>query len=1270
MLLDGIITESQLDEWVRGNAQIAQGVIVDLIRRLVGSATPNPKECRFQFPDSIGQHGPDGVLDTKFEYEPFVPKGRSYWEIGTGLDANAKATSDYKDSVKEIPETTRQQSTFIFVTPLSGRRGWKYTWKDGGQIKWLEERRKREDWLDVRIIDGTGLIDWLHRFPAVELWLGAKMGLPAQQIQTPEQRWAELRTIGDPPPLTPHLFLTNRDEACVKVKEVFSGAVPQLQLDTHYPSQVADFVAAYVAQMDENSRIDAIGRCLIISDADTWNTITAFRERHILIADFNLVEDDARGTKLLEKARRAGHTTIIGGQPGGIPHPYRISIPDPDVYQIQNALEKAGYKEERARILAQKSGGNINSLLRCLQNLSLIPEWAQSTDAAELAIVEILGSWKENMDADRTIVENLSGSAYGEWIGKIRDIAFRPGTPLVHQEGVWKFVARYEGWSVLGPRLFDEHLDRFKAATIGVLREHDPKFELPPEERFAANIHGKVLSYSHNLRKGLAESLALLGSHPDALTSCSIGKAEDTAILAVREILTDADWVLWASLNDLLPLLAEAAPGEFLNAVEKSLDSNPCPFDTLFAQESSGITGTNYMSGVLWALETLAWDPQHLIRVVDLLGGLAARDPGGNWQNRPANSLTTILLPWLPQTCASIAKRQIAVETLIREQPQEAWKLLVSLLPQSHHFSLGSRKPEWRDIIPTDWPKSVTYHDYREQIGNYAELAVNMAKEDTKRLMDLIGHFDHLPPLAQEQVLAHLGSIEITTLPEAKKYPLWTAVINLVTMHREFADADWAMKPGLVNRIDSAAKKITPESPMLRHRRLFSEQALELFEDDESGFEEQNKRLDKARQQALDEILKSGGVSAILEFAKNVESPWYVGNGLGAIAEEQIDNEILPDLLEAGTRSLAQFAGGFVSGRFHNLGWGWVNQIELTDWTPSQMGQFLAYLPFASETWKLASTLLEGDESPYWSRANATPHDEDIELDYGLNQLVQYNRPLVAIRCISGMKLQNKPINPDLTIRALIAAVNTKESIGSWDMHVIIELIKSLQENPDANPDDLLNVEWAYLRLFEHRRDASPKLLERRLADEPRFFCEAIRLVYRSKKAESAKKSPTEQEKTVATNVYRLLNNWKTPPGYREDKSIDSGALAIWLDAVKTECRETGHFEVAMTTVGQVLIHTPPDTDGLWIHHSVAEALNRKNAQNMRNGFKIALYNSRGAHHFSAGKEEKALAEKYRTNAEEVEAHGYHRLADTLRGLADSYDRDAEQDAGGELFDD
>jgi hypothetical protein len=103
---------------------------------------------------------------------------------------------------------------------------------------------------------------------------------------------------------------------------------------------------------------------------------------------------------------------------------------------------------------------------------------------------------------------------------------------------------------------------------------------------------------------------------------------------------------------------------------------------------------------------------------------------------------------------------------------------------------------------------------------------------------------------------------------------------------------------------------------------------------------------------------------------------------------------------------------------------------------------------------------------------------------------------------------------------------------------------------------------------------------------------------------------------------------------------------------------------------GHVLIHTHPDPDGLWLHHSAAIALNAKDANHMRDGFRTALFNSRGVHTWTAGREERDLSKKYRTQAEEAETRGYQRLASTLRELAASYERDAERQVSRDPFDD
>jgi len=1210
--------------------------------------------------DSIGQHGPDGVLVTDLGFAPFVPEGRSLWEIGTRLKAGNKATCDYNARTKDTPENVRRESTFVFVTPLSGRRDWEHTWKEDAQGSWLDDRCARGDWKDVRVIDGTKLIDWLHQFPAVELWLAQVIGgLPEQQVETLEQHWSDLRSIGEPPSLTPDVFLANRDEACAKLKEVFDDAVVQLKLTTHFPDQVTDFVSAYVASLDTDSYIDAVSRCLIISGVEAWNAICTQRNRLVLVADSALDLNGEAGTRLIQKARRAGHAVVFGGPRGGIPDPASVQLHTPRIHQVQEALEKAGYSEERARTLAQKSDGNLGSLLRCLQKLPLPPEWAEGTDASELAIAVLLGSWRDGAQADRHTVKGIVGKAYGGWIETMREVALRPATPLVQHEGSWEFTARYEGWYALGPRLFDEHLDRLWDAAVHVLSEKDPQFELPPEERYMASIHGKVLAHSRLLRKGLAESLTLVGSHPNALTSCTRGKPETAAVLAVREILSDADWVLWASLDSLLPLLAEAAPQEFLDAVESSLRTDPCPFDELLAQESGGVLGRTYMSGLLWALETLAWEADYLVRVIVLLGELARHDSGGQWMNRPGNSLTTILLPWLPQTCAPLANRVAAVKALLSEFPDVGWKLLLSLLPKSHSVSHRTRRPAWRATIPEGWREGVTHQEYQEQVSSYSELAIEQARTDARRLGALVDHLDNLPQPVYDQILDRLASNAVRTMPEADRLVLWNKLDDLVRKHRRFADADWAMKPDQVERIAAIAEQLSPADPFFRHQRLFEQDEVHLYEE-QGDYAEQSRKLDDRRIQVVEEIAAAGSTQAVLELAKSVEAPWRVGNAYGTVASEQAEAVVLPALLESDQEPLFQFAAGYVRARFRNRGWQWVDSINTSQWTAAAVGQFLSFLPFTQETWKRAQRLLGEDESAYWTKVRGYAFQAESGLEFAIERLLRYGRPYAAIRCLHRILRDQQSLDTELAARALLQAAQSSESPQSMDVYQIVEIIKALQDHPGTDADDLFRIEWAYLPLLDDHHDASPRLLERRLANEPVLFCEVIRLVFRSEEEGTAEEL-TEAQKNIAAHAYRLLHVWRTPPGYREDGSYDGAALADWVQAVKKECAESGHLEIAMTMLGHVLIYVPPDPDGLWIHRSAAAVLNSRDAEDMRNGFHAALYNSRGAHWVDpTGKPEKELAAKYRAQAEAVEEVGFHRLAATLRDLALTYERQAE----------
>jgi hypothetical protein len=849
-----------------------------------------------------------------------------------------------------------------------------------------------------------------------------------------------------------------------------------------------------------------------------------------------------------------------------------------------------------------------------------------------------------------------------QWISSVREVSLLTGAPLQQKNGRWKVTQRLEAWKALGARIFDEQLDRFQKVAVEVLRERDPQFELLPDQRYAANIYGKVMKHSSHLRSGLAETLALLGNYPECLTSCTYGKAEGTARLVVRSILEEADWELWASLNDVLPLLAEAAPKDFLEAVEESLSRDPCPFDGVFAQEGSGFTGNNYMTGLLWALESLAWDEEHLTRVAIILGDLAARDPGGNWGNRPANSLWTILLPWFPQTLAPIAKRIAAVKTLQSEQPDVAWRLLLNLLPQTHQSSSMAHKPTWRRIIPPDWSEKVTNKEYWEQISAYAEMAVNHAASDLSKLAILVNHLNQLPPSARQKLLSHLGSEDVVSLPQNERLNLWNELTDFVIKHRKFAGAAWALGSDEIDRIAALADRLEPTDPTYKYRRLFVERDFDLYEETDD-FVEQAKKLYERRKAAVTEVYKQGGALSVIKFAETVTSPSQVGFAFGAIASPVDEHEILPQLFESNSKAIMQFAAAFVSGRFRTYGWKWVDGIDMPNWSNDQKATLLGYLPFSSETWARAKLLLGTHESEYWSKTPANPYDANPEeLSSAIDRLVENHRVLDAVGALERIIYGKGPVENEQIVRVLNALLQSPESLRAMDPHAVTQLIKRLQEDPKTKQDDLFRIEWSFLALLEGSFGVFPTLLHKTLSQDPDFFCEVIRAVFRSEKDIKTTKNVTEEQKAIATNAYRLLMEWKTPPGSQGDGTFDENALTTWLDKVKEICTESGHLKIAMQQVGEVLFYSPADPDGLWIHIAVAKILNARDAGELRRGFELEIINSRGVHFVDPeGKPERELARTYRARADEVELRGYQRLATTLREVADSYDREAEQ---------
>ena len=1264
-----IITADNLNEYASRRG--SQGVIPELVHWLVQNSVSSLSECRIPYGDQIHQQGWDGLVDTADEFREFVPAGKSYWEIGTGKDPQTKATKDFSKRLNALSQTDRSDASYIFVTPRSS--GW-------DQAKWRQDR-KDSGWAQIRIIDGIKLANWLREFPALGNWMATKTGIAPRLggISTPREHWDIVLGRGDPkdPPLPTTLFMAARLNACDALASIFKGDTQRLLLFAESEFDVQDFVAAYLASLGEKGKIYA-DKCLFINDENAWRSVAEVRRRHILVASPKLGLDSESNMDLQTVAKNKGHAVIIplfhawSGE-----SPQIMKLRSPSQHEIETVLKEAGYLDVRARELSGIGGDSISALQRYLLGLDILPPYATWDNVRGLAQAGFLGKWDGKNKADREAIEGFLGKDYGEWTETLRPDVLRSGTPLVQTNEKWRLIVRGEAWNALGNQITDEDLDRFQEMTVTILGERDPKFDLPEGERFAAGIFGKQLKYSKLLREGLAETLALLGSKPQSLSSCSHSKAEDTAILTVRRLLNKASWDRWTSLDAHLPLLAEAAPDEFLDAVESVLiDLDQSPFHNVFAQEGQGAVfgGWNYMSGLLWALETLAWHPDHLIRVAVILADMASIDPGGNWMNRPANSLTKILLPWFVQTAAPFQKRESSIKAVLKEQPDVGWKLILSLLPHNYGVTHESHKPTWRDYIPRDWENKVAPFDYWKQIVAYTGIAVELAKANSKKLNELIKEIANLPQDSREVILNHLASDKIVKLSEIERFPLWENMNKLVQRHRKHANAEWALAEETIEKVEKIANILEPKDLLLKYRQFFTGQYFDLM-DGIGSSKEQFERLNKIQQNIMQIIFDNKSFEDILNFVRNVASPRDVGHALGSIdIDEKSETDILLSILDSTNNADKEFLWGFVNMRYRICGCNWIDHLLTKGWVIEQMVKFLILLPFEEKIWKRIENILpEQYQIFYWQNVETffcNPHDDII---IPVEKLLKYNRPISAIHYMADMiNHNNNNFNEKLALRALLLVHQHSSEIHKLNQNLVITLIENLQKSKTIDQDVLSTIEWQFLPLLDKFPISSPITLEKKLAFDPKFFIEVLSRVFRSEseKEDSNIVEIDEQANLLARNAYALLSNWTRCPGTMDDGSFDADVFQKWLREALRIAQHEGYSDVAQSQIGRILGTAPPDSSGLWIHEVVAETLDKRNAQAMRSGYTAGLFNQRGVYSPTGGKEELKLAEKNREKADALDQRGFSRFATAMREFAKRYERDAEREAREGFFDD
>jgi hypothetical protein len=1246
----GLADQTDLARWA--NSLAAPADFPRLLRRLILETGRGVVRLGFPAGEGIGEGGWDGTVRAT-EATAFIPAGLSLWEVSTRKDVKRKADQDYAKRLSTPDGSPTCDCTYIAALL---RR-----WRD--RTTWAREQDAGGRWRSVCAYGLDDIETWLEAAPVTHAWLSELLGLHPHGLIAAEAWW--FRWSGATSPAFPaDAILAGRDEAmkAVAARLAQPGQITTVQGASH--DDVLSFISAFCIR---NTSVDGgqlLARTAFLDDVAAWRRWRDHAEPLVLVPTTQTVADD------LDRA--SPHHLLVPLYSGAS----TIELPPIDSQRAKEALVAAGLDERRAGETAVLARLSLQAARRSIASHPELyrPLWARPPLPRHVRRALLAGRWHEDSNEDLTIVCDLVGlAAYDNFVEELAAL-IAPGDPLLARFGAAVgLVSAPDAWRLLQGDLRNDDLAAFQNGACKVFSDLDPALDLPPDERRKAQLYGKTPAYSGELRRGLATTLALLGASGSATIGGTTRTAGDWAANTVWRILEaanqDPTCRIWASLHDVLPLLAEAVPPVFLEAVRTGLTDDPPLLQTMFSDRDQA---SSPHTGLLWALETCAWSPTDFGQAVDVLARLAEIDPGGRLGNRPQASLAAIFRPWYPQNSVNVERRLEVLDALRQRHERVAWPLMLSIACGGGAFADLTSAPHFRSWKPEQI--RVTNREYSQFVEAVCMRLLEHLGTDAERWCSLIGELPNLPSqtrtAAQTQLLALAGDDGLVA--DSRKQ-IWEALRSTVARHREFADANWALPPEELSQLEEIVERLAPSAALDRFAWLFDQTMPKVPNVRHSdGVAAYDAAIEELRIEAARALAEGADWPQLRTFAANRKQPFLFGWALARAGVTGHDTTILA-LVGSDDPLRFDFAPTYLSERFRAEGWPWVERcLRGGDLSPEQSGQLLLATRDFPAAWEAAETLGANVEDVFWRHFPVYGLGSDFaHVDVVVPRLLAAGRPGTALRLIT-LYLRNLTGSSwaervSAGLEALLGREATDPEVLAVSHYEVVQLFDYL-EGSTLPRDRLAGLEWSYLPALGH--DANPLTLGNYLASNPNFFVDVVSTVYPPHRAAAgASEAPeetepaksTEQEQARAQNAYRLLSNWRVLPGRRDDGTLDRQALDDWVTASRRELRQRQRIAVGDTYIGQVLASCPADPDGAWPCVEVRDLLEVLQSRDVESGLEIAIQNRRGATSrgmFDGGDQERTLAATYLAQAERF-LDRWPRTASIFRAIADSYEHEA-----------
>ncbi len=1090
-------------------------------------------------------------------------------------------------------------------------------------------------------------------------------------IQTLSSFWEDWQEQTNPS-ISARLIQAGRKTAVDNITEWLTNPADLLKLQAENSSEAIAFLGSVLETLDLEIGEGYKDSAFIISDRDMWDKLISISSGNLLIPRFD--------NPNIRKAIRAGNYVFI-------PLDKNIQTNDGIVLnrlirsEAKDALIDMGLDEDGAFKLALIGRRSFQSLIRHLAISRELqqPEWSKGENANQVIPALLAGSWNNNNSGDQEILKDLTGTDYSAYERQLTNWKNATDSPVHLAGGVWMVTSKEDAWLLVSSSLTSWVMENFEAVCLRVLGDLDPRLDLDQDKRWASSFYGVNRPHSEYLRKGLADTLSFLGSLDSNLTFSNGLTAKQYAQRIVRSLLVkayeDQTGETWVSISDVLPELAEAAPNVFIEYIERALQDQTEFAKRFSNEEGDVIFSPSYHSGLLWALQILAWAPEHFGKVTLLLAKLnqllSVRSG-----NNPSSSLQQIYLPWRPQTGANFAQRLEGIDLLRSFEGEEAWKLMIELVSSRRSISFNTFSPKYRVWKPADEIRvdNEEFHQFMNEI--FDRLVVDVGVTG-KRWVDLIKIFEQFAGSKQEMIIDHLETIEILDFPAEEKEKIRDSLREMIFRSRRFSDKEWAIKPTLLEKLEQILDSLVPEDVIERFVELFSFESPNYYDESFEWFKP-NSLLSQYRQQTLNELLDDLDLEAILQLITIVDRPFELGQTLQrALKEIDYEESFLKKYFESDSTKDVDFIRGYSAARFRveeSGDWEWGMSLiehEVKTWGSSAQVHFLESLIFDKKFFEILDGFGEETKQIYWNRFQRYGSMDISLVPKILNELIRFNRPLIALELLASYIDDGVQITTEQAAEILKLGLITEPGPDAPSQifdYYVGKLLNYLNDSSDISIRELAQLEWLSLPLIQYM-EYTPKALFSILSNDPSFFVELITLLFKPR-SQKQPRNLTEFELNQAHNARELLDIWNLVPG-SDGKNIDIEVLLNWIEEARKMLEDRDRLIVGEQYIGKLLRHSPIDEEGNWPHPKICEALEILANQEIERGIEMEVVNSRGVTSRlpgEGGKQERELAEKFLKSSEKYSVR-YPRASAMLTRLSERYILEAKrEDDDADLF--